>query len=246
MAKRGRILSDPTAGPGRVMVQGRQHVFGLDGVWKSDALPRPGVVVDVEFDDAGRIRAMMAVPDARLAREQLEAALAYARSRGADLGTGLIGRFGLLRLAALTVLVISWFWLAVLEVDAALPGYWQATFWHFLGALDAGRALHAPGSGPAPSFGVYRLVALLSLAGPMLACVWQRKHAHLASLLPAALMLVVALQGHELLRSSGAQTLALGAGTYLAALASVYLGLAGITRFLVAKAQDGAGIYEKK
>ena len=96
MAKRGRIVRDPTAGAGLVMVHGRQHSFGLEGVWRSDALPRPGVVVDVEFDDAGRVVAMMAVPDARLAREQAEAAIALAATRGA----GLVARLGLPQVAA--------------------------------------------------------------------------------------------------------------------------------------------------
>lgn len=246
MAKRGRIVRDPTTGPGLMMVQGRQHVFGLDGVWKSDALPRPGVVVDVEFDDAGAVSAVTAVPEARLAREQLEAALALARSGGAYLGAGLVGRLGLLQLAALGLLVISWFWLGVLDVDATLPGHWQATFWHIVGALDAGRSLDVPGNGSAPTFGLYRLVALVCLAGPLLACLWHNKRAHLASLLPLAFMLIVVLQSIELVRSVGEKTVSMGEGAFLAALASLYFALAGIKRFLVAKAHDGAVFYENE
>ncbi|MGB5353986.1 MAG: hypothetical protein WBN32_10285 [Woeseia sp.] len=246
MAKRGRILTDPTAGPGRVMVQGRQHAFGLDGVWKSDALPRPGVVVDVEFDETGRIRAMMAVPEARLAREQVEAALAFARSRGADLGATLTRRSGLLQLAALALLVVGWFWLGTIEADAAFRGHWTATFWQVLGALDTGRPLGVPGSGAEPAVGLYRLIAILCLGGPMLAWIWQDRRAYLASLSPLALTLIVALQGPELLRPVGAKAISLDVGAYLAALAGFYLALAGIGRFLVAKAHDVAAFYENE
>lgn len=219
MAKRGRILSDPTAGPGRVIVQGRQHVFGLDGVWKSDALPRPGIVVDVEFDDTGRIYAMMAVPEARLAREQAEAALAFARDKGADLGSALAGRFGLMQLVALGLLVVGWFWLGTFEIDD---------------------------TDPAPSFGLYRLVAIICLAAPVLACVWRDKYAHLASLLPLVATIIVISPGLELVRPGGAKTISLSAGAYLAMLASLYLALVGIKRFLVAKAHDGTEFYENE
>ena len=178
MAKRGRILSDPTAGPGRVMVQGRQHVFGLDGVWKSDALPRPGVVVDVEFDEAGRVCRMVSVPESRLAREQVEAALASAVGRSATVGAGIATHFGRTRLAALVLLVAGWFWLV--------------------------------------------------------------------ALLPLAFILIVVLQGVDLVQPAGAYVMSLGVGAYLAALVSAFFALAGLKRFLVAKARDDAAFDDNE
>lgn len=176
MAKRGRILSDPTAGPGRVMVQGRQHVFGLDGVWRSDALPRPGVVVDVEFDQSGRVCSMDAVPEARLAREQVQAALASVMGKGAAVGAGIATRFGPIQLAVIVLLVAGWF----------------------------------------------LLVALL----------------------PLAFVLIVVLQGIELVRPVSAYVVSLGAGAYLAALVSALFALVYLKRFLVAKARDEA-VYDE-
>lgn len=242
MAKRGRILSDPTAGPGRVMVQGRQHAFGLDGVWKSDALPRPGVVVDVEFDEAGRIHAMMAVPEARLAREQVEAALAAARARGAGLAT----RFGMTQLVALMLLVAGWFWLGALKVDPALPGQAKVTFWSLLGLLNANRSMDVIAPGHAPATGLYGIAALLCLAGPLLAHVWRDRRAHLAAFLPLAFMLVVGLQSLDILRPVSAEALSFGAGTYLSVLAGLYFAFVGARRFLVMKACDAPVFYENE
>ena len=246
MAKRGKIVRDPTAGPGLVMVQGRQHVFPLEGVWKSDALPRPGVVVDVEFDDAGRIRAMMAVPEARLAREQADAAIAYARRKGAEVGAGLVTRNGLFQLAVLGLLVVGWFWLGTIEVDATLAGHWKVTFWRLLGALNAGRPLESPAIGGAPTSGLYGLAAIVCLAGPFLTYAWQDKRANLASLLPLAFMLIVVLPRAELFRPVGANAISLDAGAYVSMLAGVYFALVGIRQFLVAKARDEAVFYENE
>lgn len=178
MAKRGRILSDPTVGPGRVMVQGRQHVFGLDGVWRSDALPRPGVVVDVEFDESGRVSTMVAVPEGRLAREQVAAVLAAVTGKGSAVGAGIATRFGPTQLATLVVLVAGW-----------------------------------------------------SL---------------LIALLPLAFILVVVLQGIDLVRPVSAYAMSLGAGAYLAALASALFALACLKRFLVARACDEAVFDENE
>lgn len=221
-------MRDPTAGAGLVIVQGRQHTFGLEGVWKSDALPRPGVVVDVEFDDAGHVTAMTAVSEARLAREQAEAAIAVATGKGA----GVVARLGLPQLMALSALALGWFWLATIDVDGSFPA--QVTFWDALGALGAG---------------VYGLVALACLAAPLLICAWNDRRAHLAAALPLAFMLAVALPLADLARQTsgaGLELVSLGAGAYLAVLAGLYLALTGIKRFLVATARDATVFYENE
>ena len=46
MAKRGKILRDANAGPGLLMVEGQQYPFSLEGVWKSEVPPRPGLPVE--------------------------------------------------------------------------------------------------------------------------------------------------------------------------------------------------------
>jgi hypothetical protein len=82
MKKRGKVLRDPRTGPGLpgpdrrlpglLMIEGRQHWFSLEGVWKSEIPPKPGLAVDVKLDQAGRILAITAVSDSQLAEEQAE------------------------------------------------------------------------------------------------------------------------------------------------------------------------------
>ena len=56
--------------PGLLMIEGRQYWFCLEGVWKSEIPPKPGLAVDVNLDQAGRILAITAVSDSQLAEEQ--------------------------------------------------------------------------------------------------------------------------------------------------------------------------------
>ena len=43
MAKRGKVLRDPNAGPGLMIVEGQQHAFFLEGFWQSEVPPKPGL-----------------------------------------------------------------------------------------------------------------------------------------------------------------------------------------------------------
>jgi len=63
-------LRDPSAGPGLLMIEGRQYWFCIEGVWRSEKPPRPGLAVDVKFDHAGQILAITAVSESQLADEQ--------------------------------------------------------------------------------------------------------------------------------------------------------------------------------
>lgn len=63
MKKRGKVLRVPRGGPGLLMIEGRQFPFSLDDVWKSELPPRPGLLVNVEFDEGLRITAIAAVAD---------------------------------------------------------------------------------------------------------------------------------------------------------------------------------------
>jgi hypothetical protein len=54
------------------MIEGRQYWFCLEGVWKSDFLPKPGLTVDVKLDQVGQILAITALPESQLAEQQTE------------------------------------------------------------------------------------------------------------------------------------------------------------------------------
>ena len=87
MKLRGKILRDPGTAPGGppglLIVGERQYAFALEGVWRSESPPAPGLAVYVELLDDGRVGAITAVPESQLAREQAEQALALARAKGA-------------------------------------------------------------------------------------------------------------------------------------------------------------------
>jgi hypothetical protein len=214
MSKRGTIMRDPSAGPGLVMVQGQQYQFALEGIWRSETLPKPGLVVDVDFDPAGQVIAMTPVPESRLAKEQADAALEFARTRGTALASGLVARFGAPRLVAAGLLLVGWFFLSTVSVDAAILGKLKVTFWQVLGLLNADSPMEMLAGGRGgPSAGLYGLAAVVCLAGPFLAHFWKDGRAHLGGVLPLVFMVVVALLiRHALYSALGAAGNAAGFG----------------------------------
>ena len=93
MAKRGKVLRDPNAGPGLMIVEGQQHPFFLEGFWQSEVPPKPGLAVEVDFDSQGKVSRITVVPEAQLAKEQAEMAPAAAKKRGIALASTMVGRF---------------------------------------------------------------------------------------------------------------------------------------------------------
>ena len=73
MRKRGKVLRDPQAGPGLLMIEGRQYPFLLT-VWNSEGPPKPGLPVDVQFAQNGQILAVTVVSESQIAKERTEAA----------------------------------------------------------------------------------------------------------------------------------------------------------------------------
>lgn len=78
--QRGRILRDTAVGDGLISASGKQYVFKLEGVWKSDRAPKVDMQVDVDFDDAGQIVAIRAVDATAAAREHAERFMSTAGS----------------------------------------------------------------------------------------------------------------------------------------------------------------------
>src|SRR6266436_5158238 len=101
MTKRGKVLREPTSGPGLLMMEGQQYRFSRE-VWRSEAPPKAGLVVDVELDTQGGVQAVTVVPDSQLTKEQAEASMVLARRKDRNMPSSLITvtRIGLIRLAA--------------------------------------------------------------------------------------------------------------------------------------------------
>jgi hypothetical protein len=260
MTKRGKILRDPQTGPGLLMVEGRQYQFSLDGVWKSEAPPRPGMVVDVDFDAKAGITGLTAIPDAQVAKEQADKAMAAAKEQGGALLGKIVAKFGVPALAAGGLLLVSWFFLTAVSIE--MGGKVSFTFWRVLGLLNINNPAQLMDPNSQPGAGFYGFLALLSIAGLFLHYIWKDKLAFLGGLLPLVFMLIVGLVARNSIHSAIAgpaaelgsygqqmqsevmSAVSLGVGTYLSLLASLYFAAIGVKRFLAAKA-TGAQDYPK-
>lgn len=149
--KRGRILRDTNAGPGLVTVDAKQYSFTLEGMWISEIPPRPGMVVEVTFDEEGKPVSLRAVPEKELAIEQAQQALAGARRHGAALTTGLRSRIGLPVMVVEALMLIAFFLLPCMRVG---NGYMNQSFngWDAIG-LD-------PATASTSNHGILSLLAL--------------------------------------------------------------------------------------
>lgn len=263
MTKRGKVLRDPYAGPGLLMVEGQQYPFGLEVVWKSDVPAKPGLAVDVEFDEEGKIIGITAVPEAQLAREQAALALDAARNKGGELFGRIVAKVGMSNLVAGVVLFLSWVWLTAASIQ--LPfGRMDFSFWQILGFLNTNNVIEAMERNGHPSAGIYGFFALIAIAGPFLHFFWNDKRAVLGGLLPLVFMVVIGIMARSSLTSamggpaSGPyaemqnqmqeemmKAISLGTGTYLGLLASLYFAGIATKGYLAGKATPDAIVPQK-
>ena len=253
MTKRGKILRDAQTGPGLLMVEGQQYQFPLDGVWKSAMPPKTGMTVDVDFDQGGGIDGLTAVPDAQIAREQAEKVMAAGREKGGALVGEMVARFGVPALVAGAVLLISWFFLSAVSIEAGEKVSY--TFWQVLGLLNLSNPMQLMDPSYHPSAGLYGFLAFVSLAGIFLHYVWKDKLAFLGAALPLLFMLIAGLMARNTVHSAFAapagmdpggfgqqmqneamSAISVGIGTYISLLASLYFAVIGIKRYLAEKA----------
>jgi len=263
MTQRGRVLRDTGSGPGLLAVDGKQYSFTLEGAWRSDVPPKVGMVVTVDLASDGTVRAVTAVPESQLAREQAEVAIAAARERGSAMASSMVARFGLPSLVALGALIVGWFFLAAVSIKTPLGGT-SFTFWQVLGFLhSAGNGLEALAqnvSGGGGSTGIYGLVAIVAIVAPFVHHFWKDRRAVLGGLVPLLFMLLVLLMirhnlnsGFETAGGAGASPFAdfarqareeamkavsIGVGMYVSLLAGVYFAGSAIRRFLVSRAGE--------
>lgn len=266
MAKRGKVLRDPNAGPGLLMVEGQQYPFALEGVWKSEIAPKPGQVVEVTFDTTtGQIAGITAVPESQLAKEQAEIAMKAATEKGGEIFGQIVAKVGMPNLVAGLVLFIAWFFLNAVVVTVPFGGKMEVTFWQVLGVLNASNILEVLGSNLHGSAGIYGLFAVVCLAGPFIQYFWKDKRAALGGVLPLVFMVIVWLMvQHSISNAMGpvpsgpmyadmqreaqaemSKAISYGMGIYLAVLASLYFAGAGLKNYLAAKATEAPVVLQK-
>ena len=257
MTKRGKVLRDTTSGLGLLMIEGQQYRFSLEGVWKTETAPKPGLLVDVELDARGKVQSIIVVPDSQLAREQAEAAIGLARQKGQNLASSPVTRIGMPSLAAAGLLAAAWFFLTAASIQFPFPGRLEFTFWQILGFLNAGNVPELLDRSSGPSTGLYGLAGVVALAGPFIHHFWKDKRALLGGLLPLVFMIVVGIAArssiHGALADGSAdvskqshdetmKAVSLGLGTYLSILASLYFAFTSAKGYLVATASEGEGL----
>ena len=250
-AKRGKVLRDPIAGPGLLIVEGQQYQFSMEGVWKSEVPAKPGLAVDVEFGPNNTVIGIIAVPESQLAKEQADQAMA---EKGGQIAGQMVPKFSMNSLIAGGLLIISWFFLTAVSVELPFLGTLKYSFWEVLGFLNSSNILEALNTRKHPSAGFYGFLAMVALVGPFLHHFWKDKRAFLGGLLPLVFMAFVGLMIRSSISSTfggGAndpqnigqqmqdeamKAISLGFGTYISVLVSLYFAAVGTKKFLAAKA----------
>jgi len=231
MKKRGKILRDPSSGTGLLMIEGRQYPFSRDVAGRSPIAPRPGLVVDVEFDVQGEVESFSAVSESQLAREAVISLSPAPHPAPALLSTG-----GLLRLAVALLLAATWGFVPAASMQLPFPGSADFTFLDILGYLRSGAVPEPLSSTGAADAGPYTLLAMASLAGPFLRNLWRTRPAELAGLAPLAFMLAVGIAFHRSLGSFAATSPSVG--LYISTLLCLYFALTAVHALLAPRPKE--------
>ncbi|HWZ81527.1 MAG TPA: hypothetical protein VNW47_02820 [Terriglobales bacterium] len=233
MRKRAKILRDTTQGPGLLMMEGQQYRFSPEA-WKSDAPPRPGLVVDVELGAQGAVQSITVVPDVQLQREQAEATSAATPNRPPS--HSLHTSSTLIQLAAAGLLAATWSSLTAVNLAVPFPGKVEFTFWQILVFLNSGTAPELLDAHDSSSTGLYGVAAIVALAVPFLRRFWKSRLSLLGGLFPLLFMIAVAITFRRSVENIN--TISLDIGTYLSILIGLYLAFAPLKTFLVSQPKD--------
>jgi hypothetical protein len=260
MKKRGKVLRDTSAGSGLVVVDGQQYPFALEGIWRSNEAPTVNMTVDALFDEAGALIELLAVPDAQIAREKADQAMAVMKTGGGQL----VARVGMGTLVGTGLLAAAWFVLNTVSVQATPSMKIGISLWQLLGVVNSPNALQALGGGGGA--GIYGLLAIIALAGPAASYFVRDARAQLANCLPLLFLLGVSVALYSGISSSLEQAqgaamafgggdaakmadsmmraatrqamnaISIGLGGYLGGAVSLYFAAIGVIRFLARRA----------
>jgi hypothetical protein len=250
MAKRGRVLREPYAGPGLVMVEGRQYPLAED-LWRSEVRARPGLAVNVDFDPSGKLRSITAIPESQMSGEQENVppgglAIGTLAQEDANLGIALLVQF-----SAAMLLLVSWCSLTAVSIHQPFSGTVEITFWQVLGYLNAGGLRQVSEMAATPDAGVLGFAAILALAGPLVHFFSADRRAALGGLLPLGFILCIAYVAYSNVRGSAyepAQTpfpreifsgVSIGFGAYVFVSLAIYMAVLSAKQFMAAREARG-------
>ena len=199
--RRGRILRDTAAGNGLVFVDGKQYLFRLEGMWRSEFAPTVNALVDVEFDERGQLIALRSAPVEAVAAEQttqaFNAAKASTRTLAHDVRSDALPAMvqhaqaiGYPTLIALAALLLGWFYFSAVSMSLGSGGRLAATFYQLLKLLNVRGIQDLAGGGGA---GIYGLICFVCCGAVLLPRVWHDRRVHYALLAPLVFMVVIGL-----------------------------------------------------
>jgi hypothetical protein len=253
MAKRGRVLREPYAGPGLVMVEGRQYPLAED-LWRSEVRARPGLAVNVDFDPSGNLRSITAIPESQMNVEQENVppgglAIGTLAQEDANVGIALLVQF-----SAAMLLLVSWCSLTAVSIHQPFSGTVEITFWQVLGYLNAGGLRQVSEMAATPDAGILGFAAILALAGPLVHFFSADRRAALGGLLPLGFILCIAYVAYSNVRGSAyepAQTpfpreifsgVSIGFGAYVFVSLAIYMAVLSAKQFMAAREARGSEI----
>jgi len=236
MKRRGKILREPSSGPGLLMMDGQQYYFSAEQVWRSEARPRPGLVVEVELDALGKVQHITVVSSEQLSTDQTEALRARTRRTRIKLTpSSFVARVGVAHLLPACLLAAAGFLLPALSLQTAFSERTEFTVWEILRSGHASNTPELTNNGHA-AIGAYGLVVFIALTGPFLHYFWKNKTALLGGLLP--LLLVIDTGTAFLLRLETGASVTVGNGAYLSIFVCLYFAVASIGEFVKSKPSD--------
>jgi len=252
MAKRGRVLREPFAGPGLVMVEGRQYPLAED-LWRSEVRARPGLAVNVDFDRSGNLRSITAIPESQMNGEQESVppgglAIGTLAQEDANLGIALLIQFSVAML-----LLVSWCSLTALSIHLPFSGTVEITFWQVLGYLNAGGLRQISEMTATPDAGAMGFAAILALAGPLIHFFSADRRAALGGVLPLGFISWIAYLVNSSLRGIASEQatpfprgtfsgVSIGFGTYVFVSLAIYMAVLSAKQFMAAREARGNGI----
>ncbi|HEX6802358.1 MAG TPA: hypothetical protein VF133_01640 [Terriglobales bacterium] len=254
MKARGKVLREPNAGPGLVMIDGQQFRFWLDGIWRSETLPTRGLAVEVELDQSLQVTGMTPIPEPQVARDQVEAVLSQPKHHRTEIAHGMVHKIGPSAILAAGLLLIGWFFLGTLSIPIPLAGTVNLTFWQLLGLVNTPRGLEAAAGNENLNAGMYAVFAAIALTGPFFHHFWNDKRAFLGGAAPLVFMLVIWFAAgstiHDFFLPGGAgpyaeiaqeagseamKNVSFSFGGYLSAMVGAYFAWTGLRHFFSAQ-----------
>jgi hypothetical protein len=257
MKTRGKVLRDASSGSGLLIVDGQQYPFSTEGLWRSAVPPRAGQDVEVELDEQMHLTAITPASQPSVSPTHSDTATALAaKEKGLQVVRALTAKFGASTLIGLLLLLAGWFFFTTLSIAVPFSASIKLSFWQVLGLVNASNPLAAMDPGASLSAGIYGLLAVIALAGPLVPYFWKDKRASLAGTAPLVLMILVwILARHSIqnafvpaaagpfaeaakeIGSEAMSAVSFGFGAWFSALVAAWFAFRGIRQFLAMRSQ---------